>query len=78
MNSITIKAETLEYALNILNLQYDHIRKEKKGIPQNRQDAYYHGMYTMLELLVNQAFSDNTYQLYHNCWHEHFIKQNNA
>lgn len=75
MNNITIKKETIEYALNLLNIQHDYIRKEKKGIPQNRQDAYYHGMYTMLETLLTQAFSDDSIQLSHDCYFDHFIKR---
>ena len=78
MENIEIKKETIEYALELLDIQYDHIRKEKKGIPQNRQEAYYNGMHEMLEMILTQAFTDNSIQVSHDCYFNHFIKQNNA
>lgn len=58
-NRIEVEQSTIEYALNVLNLQYGHI--EKCNSP--RQEAYYRGLYNMLEMIVTQAYATGTTSL---------------
>lgn len=77
MESITIKKSTLEYALRIVNMQYDHIRNAGGKAAQERQRSYFNGMRTMLELLVTQAYEDKSIMLYTDCYCNHSIVEVN-
>ena len=72
MNDLSITARTIAEAIELLNVQYDYIRKEKKGIPQNRQDAYYNGMRAMLEFLASNGYTDNVH-VTRDAWCKHAI-----
>lgn len=71
--NISITARTLAEAVELLNVQYDHIRKEKKGITQNRQEAYYNGMRAMLEFLASNGYTDSGVCVQRDAWGDHAI-----
>lgn len=72
-NVIEITADTIRYAEETLDAQYSHIRKEKAGIPRNRQEAYYNGMRDMLEILVTNGYTDNAVKIQRGAWCNHCV-----
>ena len=50
---------------NVLNLQYDYIRK-KNGIKKERQQAYYEGILTAVQMI---------YDVRRDGWGNHHIKE---
>ena len=70
---MNITADTIRYAEELLNAQYDHIRKEKAGIPRNRQEAYYNGMRAMLEVLISNGYTDNAVHVQRDAWGKHSV-----
>ncbi len=73
MKDITIKTSTLEYALHIVDMQYDHIRSAGGKAAQEKQRSYFNGMRTMLELLITQGYEDKNVMLYTDCYCNHSI-----
>ena len=71
--NLEITARTLAEAVEMLNVQYDHIRKEKAGIPRNRQEAYYNGMRAMLEFLASNGYTDAGVSVNRDAWCDHAI-----
>lgn len=68
---ITIKKETLEYALNMIDTQFDHIENTPGKAAKDRQRAYWLGMREMISILITQGYTDDTYILWtdHDCKH---------
>lgn len=74
---ITIKRETLKYALHILNIQAGYIQADENHskIRREKQLSYYQGMHAMLNLLVQQGFADKTFVLWTDSNYMHTIKR---
>ncbi len=56
---------SIEEIENVLNLQYDYIRKEN-GIKKERQEAYYDGILTAVQMI---------YDVRRDAWGNHHIKE---
>lgn len=75
MESIMIKKETLQFALDAIDTQFDHIENTLGKAAKDQQRAYWLGMREMISILITQGYTDNTYILWtdHDC--KHSIKQ---
>ena len=77
MENITIKKSTIEFALDTVNKQYSYIKDDHRHSKTRREKqlSYYQGMATMLDLLMQQGFTDDTHFLWIDPDGTHSIKR---